>query len=744
MSEYFDCASVIGDDDLERDSFIDDCPETKARARGSEIAQYVDGKCVYSDGSPAPIPSGSMLSSIPQEYLDICSGNRLKAGLMWEKSQKWRIENDIWRIHTFPHKKFNFIKEHYRHILHGVSKEGYAIMYEFPGKMKLKAAFQNDLALDEMIFHHNYLWEYISNCVCERKEIQNMRTKYDNHSFERGAIVILDLSGFSMTHLSTAAMKYLKTAGDIAGSHYPLILRKAVVINAPFWISGAWSAVKQVLPESVQQSTSILSSDFLSSLREIIDDDQIPRELGGSSPYDFEQHPFEVDLIKLVKSGSLQSANNSAGPSQTIQPLLTQSSLGAIEDEKFSFDHINQKWVLHSDSKSSTHVDKSDDIKSVRSGVSMALSAANWTTEITTSKGVSSRSRTNTLESMIEDEPYDEEMQTLPLHVDPSLCRDSNIADSSTSTTPVASNLSTPASEAVARKVLILISVMYGTVCAVQGALETALPLWMLAPPVLGGLGYDSRKSGVSIFCSSLVLVFFLRSKIAVGLSQLPTKAPLRAFRVGVGTQLILLIILAVVPAIVTTVTKKESVLVLTSTVIVIGGMALAILLGRAGAAVLHQISSKSFATISGRKSTFLGRCLDGSFTGFLGISGEVIGALFAALLFGWSTDAHRPFPFDGACIFCVLALICSFVYTLSLSLHVSVIGSFIDDVNPNTEANISRRPRSFSVVNHHMPSKCNLVGDLFAVPIGDMSSLIEDAKWSLASDTQRCGRKGL
>ena len=45
VSEYFDCASVFGDvDELD----INDNKSVNAdRARGLEIVQYKDGKCVY-------------------------------------------------------------------------------------------------------------------------------------------------------------------------------------------------------------------------------------------------------------------------------------------------------------------------------------------------------------------------------------------------------------------------------------------------------------------------------------------------------------------------------------------------------------------------------------------------------------------------------------------------------------------------------------------------------------------------
>lgn len=755
VSEYFDCASVFGDvDELD----INDNKSVNAdRARGLEIVQYKDGKCVYSDGTPASVPSGSMRDCAPKEYMEICYGDRVKADRMWSETKRWRMENNIWNIHSLPHVNMEIIKESYYHVIHGVTKQGYPIMYEFPGKMKLKTAFNAGLGLEDMFHHFAYMKEYLLNNACESEEVKQMRKRHECLSMDRGTVVVLDLTGFSMSHLSSLVIQYLKGAGELESAHYPLFMKKAVIINAPFWISGAWSAVKIVLPESVQESTVILSSTYLSSLQEFIDDDQIPAEMGGSSPYVFDQHPLETRLMDQVKSGIDTSKTEATSAkvevehstsSQTKLSNLTQTNLCEIDNRKYSFDHVQQKWTLDDSSLVCGGGIDVDDQNSIRSGLSMTLNSGRWTTEISTTKNGSlrSRNRFNTLESMDENDDI-ELCATNPLHVDVTQTSEDKLLVQAT--TPLASNLSGQVfSDKLSKKILWIVSIMYASICAIQGSLEAALPLWMLAPPILGGLGYDSRKSGVSIFCASMALIFFLRSKIARGLLQLPTKAPLRAFRVGVGTEVALLIIMAIVPPVITKTTKNESMIVLTTTVVVTGGMALAITLGRAGAAILHRIACASYSSSSHHKnrSLFVKACDDGSFTGILGIISEIGGAILTAPLFGWSTMEHRPFPFDGACIFCFVAVICCCVYTLSLSLYVNVIGLFDDNIKQerNHPAPSLRGQKFFGLENHRMPSKCSLVGDMFAVPIVDMASLIEDAKWSLSSDAANIGRKGV
>lgn len=744
MSEYFDCNSMQGDEEDQMRSSESSLRYSAAHDnRDCEIAQYKDGKCVYSDGSAAPVPSGFMRSSIPREYTQFCKGDRVKAEKMWLATQRWRIDENIWKIHSLHHKRYDVIKNAYGHILHGVTRNGFPVIYEFPGKSTLKAAFERDITLNDMFHHYAYFYEFITNCACESKEVQDMRSKNNIISLERGAIVIMDLSGFSMSHLSSMVVKYIKGAGDIGSAHYPLCLKKAVIINAPFWISGAWSGVKKILPEAVRDSTVILSSNYLGSLHEFLDDDQVPREMGGSSPYALDQHPFECNLRSKAASSAVHEPVKESKKVGPEFPKLTSSSLGSVDDSKYSFDHGRQKWVLENDNGASISPKfNGDDGNDPSSGVSMALNAGKWKTQITTK----STPKVITDQSKSDNDCTDRDVEMQPLHVNTAESPSQFYFDSNfLPTTPPMSNLSRNVSyrDVIAGKILTIVSVMYGTTCAVQGALETALPLWMLVPPILGGLGYEARKSGVSIFCASMVLIFFLRSKVARGVSDLPTKAPLRAFRIGIGSEVVLLTLLAVVPAIVTTVTKKESIVVLTSTVIVVCGMAFAISLGRNGAAMLHQIACSSYAAAKSERSLLASHCENGKFTIGLGVSCEVFGALITAALFGWSTSDHRPFPFDGACIFCFAALVCAIVYTLSLSLHVNVVGdfSFEDKSREKQEALagssfVARPMLSKLNFSHRMPSRCNMVGEFFAVPISDMASLIEEAKWSTATSS--------
>lgn len=57
-----------------------------------------------------------------------------------------------------------------------------------------------------------------------------------------------------------------------------------MIVNGPWIFSGAWKLIKPWLEERTVNKISIMSSGFLPTLLENIDDAQLPVELGGHAP----------------------------------------------------------------------------------------------------------------------------------------------------------------------------------------------------------------------------------------------------------------------------------------------------------------------------------------------------------------------------------------------------------------------------------------------------------------------------
>jgi len=496
IDEFFDCRSMASGGggsggDIEEARHM----ATPVFFDETEVARYVDGKCQYADGSPAFVPSGDCVRTVPENYLTFYNNNYERARRAWYETQLWRREQRVWKIHTQPNTWFLKIKEAYPHFVHGHSKAGFPIIYEQPGRMNLKALFRNGCEIADMVKHYIFFMEYIANHVCICPEIQQLASENSTgapNSSSWGTMVVMDVKGAGLSHLSGDVVKYLKNAGDINSAHYPNTMKRAFLVNSPFWLAGAWSGLKGILPESVQ--VDILSeSKYLDSLRLYIDNDQIPQEYGGASPYPLGEHPYEVALRKLVDD---------------VKDISEDEDIPAALPPKIEFTAVQHREGGMSD---------------VRDSLSPTRTKAVF-------------------------EPTIAAVRTPPLHPVRrrlgSVDRESRRKSVDFDPTPTKA---ATASFSGQRDVFVIVSVMHVLWSFSQGGIEVAVPLWILSPTIMGGLGYSPSRSGVSLFCACLVLMWTLRTKPSKLVSKIPSKSPLRAFRIGVGSESALLALLACV-----------------------------------------------------------------------------------------------------------------------------------------------------------------------------------------------------
>lgn len=501
--EFFDCNSVLSD--------MDDMPLFDAETgecSAFNVAQYTDGKCIYPNGDPAHVPNGDSPDIVPENYLSICGGKKSKAEAMWKATQEWRRQQNVWRVHRIPHRWFPKIKKAYPHFIHGVSKRGYPIIYEQPGKMDLKNLFREGCDVLDMVKHYIFFLECISNRICTKEEVRSrMGLRPPPHSSSSwGIMVAMDVKGAGLSHLSGDVLTYLKSAGDINNAHYPLSLKRAFVIKSPFWLAGAWKSIKGILPESVH--VDILSShNYLAALREYIDDDQIPQEYGGSSPYKLGEHPFELELCRLVEE-SAENAEDTLEDNAMEGDLKDEMPCDLPPQSTYSFDHNTKTRSTETDGL--TIEDGAPHMNTIDSPTRSGLHPRR--------RRAMSTDRSNLGEKFVasdNDGRWEDEKKG---HV---------------------------GAEA---HIFIVVTAMYALWSAIQGVIETAIPLWILIPPELGGLGYAPSRSGVALFCSAIVLLWVMRTKVSKVIAKIPSKAPMRSFRIGVGAESVLLFLLATVP----------------------------------------------------------------------------------------------------------------------------------------------------------------------------------------------------
>jgi len=681
---FFDCESHFGDSRI--DGFEDEDTFSKRNTdisitgpihkdRSTSIAKLVDRRCVFEDGAPAPVPAGECVSVPPRAYQEIFQSNSFTK---WSETQRWRKEQNIWKVLDTPHLWFPKIKDAYSHRLHGYSKLGYPIVYEKPGKMELKNLFRNGLEVSDMIHHYMFFMEYISQVICKKPEIREVldRRSEEQSVHNWGFVVVMDVSGVSISVFSGCVLKYLQQAENVNSSHYPLSTDRCFLVNSPFWISGAFGAIKNVLPSYV--TTEVLSgSNQINILRKFINDDQIPKEFGGSSPFKLGEHPFEVELNELVEQlNSEADVENVNVPEQINDVNFPDETLQNENDSTF---------------------------KQLRSDSDNVYQGCHYYDYV---------------ENVTFDSP--------PLNTEPTElieCR----AGHKSRTISLQYNEGTPQQRTnlhFEEYNFVLASVMHILLCTILGSLETVVPLWLMSPHKLGGLGYEPPRVGISYFAASIVLMWLLRTKLYRIIFHVPEKSSLRGYRVGVGAQAFFLALLPFV----TYFSNNDSILVMTITILLGAPIAIASMIAKKSSATLHLIATISYVdelSLRCDTRTCLGRLINkmvhlseiGGLTYALGVGGEVMGAIFVAPIFAWSTNQGRPFPFDVSFSFYTGASLCAMLYITSFSLYLKVDGDGTGKYNTG--------PRNKQSL------KCSraFLGNFYGVLFGDLASLVDTTR---------------
>ena len=690
---FFDCESQCTNGsttwDLDEELGSNSPPLISGNLDGKDysfsVAKYENGKCVYDDGSPSPVQAELCVAHLPPAWKLM---HKSKASEKWESTKRWRIENKVWKIHSTPHPRFPRIKDAYPHYIHGYSKLGYPIVYEKPGAMTLKKYFsEGTITVDDMMHHYRYFMEFLSNSLCSSPEVREMldkRPESQNVS-HWGFMVVMDVSGISLGVLSGDVLRYLQQAGKVNAEHYPYSTNMALLVNSPFWLSGAFGTIKSILPENTQADI-LSSSNQLEGMRKHIDDDQIPKEFGGSSPYTLGEHPFEKELEKAVEFGMKNTDDVDeeyllGGPCELehtmqektsfdIPEHLNNASFDLYEDREFDdveIGNIPTSPLLSSNSNHThTRIDISvrDEAPSCRHVISLR-NGHKWKNA----------------------RYYSEEL------------------------------------------IFVMISVIHCVWCAAQGSLETIVPLWLLSPQGFGGLGYEPRRSAFALFTASIVVMWLLRSKMAKGVGGIPANSPMRGYRIGVGAEAVLLLLLPFIPYI----SNFDSMLVLTTNALFFAAMFIASVIGRISSVKLHSIASSAYVEkISLRcdAGTVFGQCLNmvadfvqkGGLSYVLGVTGEMVGALIVTPIIVWSSQNDHHFPLDASFAFYTGSALCASLYMASFSFR------------------IAGETPSRRVVDERMsaPSSCSIIRDIIAVSSQDMASMFEEQNWSSSAALRR------
>ena len=111
-------------------------------------------------------------------------------------------------------------------------------------------------------------------------------------------VLVLDLAGLGFNIISNGeVVKIIKGCVAMTSAHYPARSHKMIIINVPTWFHMLFAIVKGLLNDAQKAKINVFKkSEVLNGLRQFIDDDNIPKEYGGSSPVPLGQMPNEQAL----------------------------------------------------------------------------------------------------------------------------------------------------------------------------------------------------------------------------------------------------------------------------------------------------------------------------------------------------------------------------------------------------------------------------------------------------------------
>eukprot|EP00736_Rhodelphis_marinus_P004306 Rmarinus@m.9559 len=96
-----------------------------------------------------------------------------------------------------------------------------------------------------------------------------------------GTDVVVDLAGFTKSHLHMTGLAYFAELLSLMVQHYPCIERRVVLLNVPTMFSLAWRAISGTLPESFRRKVEMIPDSGTSVLLAFLSKKDIPSFLGG-------------------------------------------------------------------------------------------------------------------------------------------------------------------------------------------------------------------------------------------------------------------------------------------------------------------------------------------------------------------------------------------------------------------------------------------------------------------------------
>jgi len=245
---------------------------------------------------------------------------------------KWRKELKVDQILETKFDKETDFRKFWPGGLHGVTKQGRPIYVERVGKID-PVNLMGTFNIEQLINFHTQTMERLQK-VKDDISARNGRTMYKH-------LVILDLDGLGYAHMGNQFYEPMKRFVNIDQYYYPETLHKMVIVNAPWIFKMAWKIVKPWIHPITRERIKMGHEHLL----ELIDEDQLPRFLGGKCqcvggkclevPFDDGRaHPLPAAAAKEVEQVAEQLAKAQIEKEVNFDPASVSESTDDLNKDQ--------------------------------------------------------------------------------------------------------------------------------------------------------------------------------------------------------------------------------------------------------------------------------------------------------------------------------------------------------------------------------------------------------------------------
>jgi hypothetical protein len=187
----------------------------------------------------------------------------------------WRTEVGAYTIiDDFDFHEAELFFKYYPENFYGVCRQGQPVYIQRPGGIDCTKLWEFT-TLDRSIKHHIQRQESYVNQILPAASIASGK-------IQEQSIVIIDMEGVTVSTLTGEVTSIMRTIMKIDQDHYPELMDKCLIINAPTTFRIIFSMVQVFLDTRTQKKIVLLPRDYREELLKYISPENLEERYGGT------------------------------------------------------------------------------------------------------------------------------------------------------------------------------------------------------------------------------------------------------------------------------------------------------------------------------------------------------------------------------------------------------------------------------------------------------------------------------